>query len=95
VFDDMLKKSCLYHKTTVNHTLEQCDMLKKYYSRVAAKEDKVKKEVMLQFRRGDIRCWWHGAGCRRLGVVRRPLQHHASVRPHHQHLERGLRGWPG
>jgi hypothetical protein len=30
VFDDMLKKPCPYHKTLVNHTLEQCDMLKKY-----------------------------------------------------------------
>jgi hypothetical protein len=49
VFDDMLKKSSLYHKTPVNHTLEQCDMLKKYYNRVAAKEDKVKKEIVLQF----------------------------------------------
>jgi hypothetical protein len=38
VFDDMLKKPCPYHKTLVNHTLEQCDMLKKYYSRAAAKE---------------------------------------------------------
>jgi hypothetical protein len=28
VFDDMLKKPCPYHKTPVNHTLEQCDMLK-------------------------------------------------------------------
>jgi hypothetical protein len=35
VFDDMLKKPCPYHKTPVNHTLEQCDMLKKYYSRAA------------------------------------------------------------
>jgi hypothetical protein len=25
----MLKKPCPYHKTPVNHTLEQCDMLKK------------------------------------------------------------------
>jgi hypothetical protein len=33
VFDDMLKKPCPYHKTPVNHTLEQCDMLKKYYNR--------------------------------------------------------------
>jgi hypothetical protein len=24
VFDDMLKNPCLYHKTPVNHTLEQC-----------------------------------------------------------------------
>jgi hypothetical protein len=38
VFDDMLKKPCPYHKTPVNHTLEQCDMLKKYYSRAATKE---------------------------------------------------------
>jgi hypothetical protein len=36
VFDDMLKKPCLYHKTPINHTLNQCDMLNKYYSRVAA-----------------------------------------------------------
>jgi hypothetical protein len=33
VFDDMLKKPCPYHKTPVNHTLEQCDMLKKFYVR--------------------------------------------------------------
>jgi hypothetical protein len=38
VFDDMLKKPCPYHKTPVNHTFEQCDMLKKYYSRATAKE---------------------------------------------------------
>jgi hypothetical protein len=44
VFDDMLKKSYMYHKTPVNHTLEQCDMLKKYYSRAAAKEDEAKKD---------------------------------------------------
>jgi hypothetical protein len=31
VFDDMLKKLCPYHKTSVNHTLEQCDMLKRFY----------------------------------------------------------------
>jgi hypothetical protein len=35
----MLKKLCPYPKTLVNHTLEQCNMLKKYYSRVVAKED--------------------------------------------------------
>jgi hypothetical protein len=40
----MLKKPCPYHKTPVNHTLEQCDMLKKYYSRVTAKEDEAKKD---------------------------------------------------
>jgi hypothetical protein len=44
VFDDMLKKPCPYHKTPVNHTLEQCDMLKKYYSRAAAKDGETKKD---------------------------------------------------
>jgi hypothetical protein len=42
VFDDMLKKPCLYHKTPVNHTLKQCDMLKKYYSCAAAKDGEAK-----------------------------------------------------
>jgi hypothetical protein len=44
VFDDMLKKPCPYHKTPVNHTLEQCDMLKKYYSRTVTKEGEAKKD---------------------------------------------------
>jgi hypothetical protein len=44
VFDDMLKKSCPYHKTPFNHILEQCDMLKKYYSRATAKEGEAKKD---------------------------------------------------
>jgi hypothetical protein len=46
----MLKKSCPYHKTPVNHTLEQCDLLKKYYSRVTAKEDEAKKDSAGGFR---------------------------------------------
>jgi hypothetical protein len=40
----MLKKHCPYHKTLVNHTLEQCDMLKKYYSRAAVKDGDAKKD---------------------------------------------------
>jgi hypothetical protein len=44
VFDDMLKKSSPYHKTPVNHTLEQCDMLKRFYSRATAKDDEAKKD---------------------------------------------------
>jgi hypothetical protein len=40
----MLKKPCLYHKTPVNHTLERCDMLKKYYSRAATKDGEAKKD---------------------------------------------------
>jgi hypothetical protein len=44
VFDDMLKKPCPYQKTPVNHTLEQCDMLKRFYGRAAAKDDEAKKD---------------------------------------------------
>jgi hypothetical protein len=44
VFDDILKKPCPYHKTSVNHTLEQCDMLKRFYGRAAAKDDEAKKD---------------------------------------------------
>jgi hypothetical protein len=40
----MLKKPCPYHKTPVNHTLEQCDMLKKFYGRAAAKDVEAKKD---------------------------------------------------
>jgi hypothetical protein len=50
VFDDMLKKLCPYHKTPVNHNLEQCDLLKKYYSRITAKEDEAKKDSAGGFR---------------------------------------------
>jgi hypothetical protein len=32
----MLKKPCPYHKIPVNHTLEQCDMLKRFYGRTTA-----------------------------------------------------------
>jgi hypothetical protein len=35
----MLKKLCPYHKTPVNHNLEQCDMLKWFYGRAAAAKD--------------------------------------------------------
>jgi hypothetical protein len=44
VFDNMLKKPCPYHNAPVNYTLEQCDMLKKYYRRAAAKDGEVKKD---------------------------------------------------
>jgi hypothetical protein len=40
----MLKKPCPYHRTPFNHTLEQYDMLKKYYSCVTVKEDEAKKD---------------------------------------------------
>jgi hypothetical protein len=44
VFDDVLKKPCPYHKTPINHILEQCDMLKKYYSRTTTKDGEAKKD---------------------------------------------------
>jgi hypothetical protein len=44
VFDDMLKKPCLYHMTPVNHTLEQCDILKNFYGRAAAEDAEAKKD---------------------------------------------------
>jgi hypothetical protein len=44
VFDDMLKKPCPYHNLPVNHTLEQCDMLKRFYGRAAAKDGEAKKD---------------------------------------------------
>jgi hypothetical protein len=44
VFDDMLKKPCPYHKTPVNYSLEQCDMLKKYYNHATAKDGGAKKD---------------------------------------------------
>jgi hypothetical protein len=40
----MLKKLCPYHKTPINHTLEQCDMLKKYYSHATAKDGEARKD---------------------------------------------------
>jgi hypothetical protein len=40
----MLKKPCPYHKMPANHTLEQCDMLKRFYGRAAAKDDEAKKD---------------------------------------------------
>ena len=41
----MLKKPCPYHKTPVTHTLEQCDMLRKYYNHVAVKDDNIKRDA--------------------------------------------------
>jgi hypothetical protein len=40
----MLKKPYPYHKTPVNHNLEQCDLLKRYYSRAAVKDGEAKKD---------------------------------------------------
>jgi hypothetical protein len=40
----MLKKPCPYHKTSINHTLEQCDMLKRFYGRTIVKDGEAKKD---------------------------------------------------
>ena len=41
----MLKKPCPYHKGSVNHTLEQCEMLRKYYSRITNRGEDKKKDA--------------------------------------------------
>jgi hypothetical protein len=33
MFDKMLKESCPYHKGLVKHTLEECDMLRRYFNK--------------------------------------------------------------
>jgi hypothetical protein len=33
VFDKMLKESCPYHRGPVKHTLEECDMLQRYFNK--------------------------------------------------------------
>jgi hypothetical protein len=33
MFDKMLKESCPYHRGPVNHTLEECDMLRRYFNK--------------------------------------------------------------
>jgi hypothetical protein len=40
----MLKKPCPYHKTPVNHTLEKCDLLERYYSCTTTKDGEAKKD---------------------------------------------------
>ena len=45
LFDDMLKKSCPYHKGSVNHTLEQCETLRKYYNYVTNRDEDKKKDT--------------------------------------------------
>jgi hypothetical protein len=56
VFDDMLKKPCPYHKTSVNHTLEQCDLLKRYYTHTAAKDGEAEKDGVTVTPAASPRC---------------------------------------
>ena len=39
----MLKKPCPYHKGKVNHTIEECDMIRKYFNHLG-RRDEAKKE---------------------------------------------------
>ena len=48
----MLKKSCPYHKGKVNHTLEECDMLRKCFNCLGRK-DEAKKEKDEEGKGGD------------------------------------------
>jgi len=48
----MLKKSYPYHKGRVNHTLKECDMLRKYFNRLGRK-DEAKKEKDEDDKGGD------------------------------------------
>ena len=33
MFDKMLKESCPYHMGPIKHTLEECDMLRRYFNK--------------------------------------------------------------
>ena len=39
LFDEMLKKPCPYHRGPTKHNLEECTVLRRYYTGIAAKED--------------------------------------------------------
>ena len=41
----MLKKPCPYHKGSGNHTLEQCEMLRKYYNHIMHRDEDKKKDA--------------------------------------------------
>jgi len=38
LFDEMLKKPCPYHRGPTKHTLEECTVLRRYYTDIIAKE---------------------------------------------------------
>ena len=43
LFDDMLKKPCPYHQGPVRHALEDCTMLRRYYTKLGLPDDDAKK----------------------------------------------------
>jgi hypothetical protein len=46
VFDEMLKKPCPYHRGMTKHTLEECTMMRRYFSRCRQPKDDAKKKVV-------------------------------------------------
>ena len=44
LFDDMLKKPCPYHQGPVKHTLEECTMLRHYYTKPGLPNDDAEKK---------------------------------------------------
>ena len=42
LFDDMLKKPCPYHQGPEKHTLEECTMLWRYYTKLGLPNDEAK-----------------------------------------------------
>jgi hypothetical protein len=46
VFNEMLKKSCPYHKGSMKHTLEECTMMQRYFSRDGQPKDDAKKKAI-------------------------------------------------
>jgi hypothetical protein len=44
IFDKMLKEPCPYHKGPMNHNLEDCHMLQRYFESFCIKKDDKKKD---------------------------------------------------
>ena len=43
LFDDMLKKPCPYHQGPERHALEDCTMLRRYYTKLGLPDDDAKR----------------------------------------------------
>jgi hypothetical protein len=43
-FDKMLKESCPYHRGPVKHTLEECDMLRRYFNKAGPSAEGAKDQ---------------------------------------------------
>jgi hypothetical protein len=45
IFDKMLKELCLYHKGPMNHNLEDCHKLRRYFKSIGIKKDDKKEDA--------------------------------------------------